>query len=300
MLFFGDISNKQLSSELAEKLGSELIFPDVHVFPDSEKRIRVLQDVVDQKIIVLKSLSDPVDSNLLEFVFLIDALKRSGAGEVTAIIPYLAYQRADHIFRDGEAVPLEVVIKMIEDSGVDKVISLDLHSIRIPELFHIPFVHASALQLFANTIRTLDFHPELCVVSPDAGGVRRTQQLAEYLGGVSTITITKDRDLETGKVVTSHHEGEIKKVAVIIDDICSTGQTLVNAADYLLKNGVEKVYACVTHPVLSANASELIQNSQIEKIYMTNSIPVSADQQFKKLKILSVAQLLASDLKSQT
>ncbi len=299
MFFYGDLSNKPLSELLSSELGVGVQYPDVHIFPDGEKRVRIHEELVDQEIIILKSFANPVDANLTEFLFLVDALKRSGAGKVTAIIPYLAYQRADHIFRSGEAVPLKVVISMIESVGVDRVLLLDPHSIKIPDMFSIPTKDVSAISLFSHKIKELDLPlSKISVVSPDMGGIRRVKQMSDALAGVPYVAVNKDRDLETGKVKATHHEGQIREICIIVDDICSTGHTIVRAIDYVHRQGAKKTYVMCTHPVLSEDSPRLLQESKVERVFMTDSIQIPKGKKFKKLEIISVAKLLSHNLNS--
>ncbi len=155
MKIFSGSSNKPLSEKIAKAIGLQLSPIELFVFPDGERRIKLNDDVVGEDTVVIQSTATPVDQNYTELFFIIDALKRSGARSVTAVIPYLGYQRQDHVFRNGEAVSLQVMIKILESLGVDKVIVLDLHSIKIPEFFHVPIVHLSVLPLFAEEIKKI-------------------------------------------------------------------------------------------------------------------------------------------------
>jgi ribose-phosphate pyrophosphokinase len=150
----------------------------------------------------------PVDQNYMELFFIIDGLIRSGAQTVTAVIPYLGYQRQDHVFRDGEAVSLDVVIRTLESVGADQVVTFDLHSIKIPEVFTIPVKHLSALPRFANKIKELG---EGILVSPDMGGLRRISKMSELLDGMDWIATVKDRDLDTGQIVIEKIEEMCQK-----------------------------------------------------------------------------------------
>ena len=159
MKIFSGTASKNLAQKTADVLKIKLSKLELRIFPDEEKRIRVVEKIIGEECIVVQSASTIADKNYMELFFIADALKRSGARAVTAVIPYLGYQRQDHVFRSGEAVSLEVIIKMLEAVGVDRVITFDLHSIKIPELFHIPVVHLSALPLFAEKIRILGAGP---------------------------------------------------------------------------------------------------------------------------------------------
>ena len=298
MLLCGDSQNKELSEGIAKKLSAVLFYPETDVFPDSEQRVRIEKEVLGETIYLIKSITSPVDSAVMQLTFLVDALLKKGAERVIGVIPYIPYMRADHIFRTGEAVPLEVVIKMIQDAGLSEIIIVDPHSIKIPELFSIPVRNLSALSMFASKIKEIETDiSKITIVSPDMGGLRRLQQVDQILGGVNKVTINKDRNYASGEISVAAFEGEIKSTCFIIDDIISTGKTIVQAVETLAKEGAEKVYVFGTHAVFSENASEILQSCAAEKIFVTDSIPVVPEKMFAKLEILSVAPLLASAIK---
>src|SRR3989338_8012806 len=155
MKVFSGSSNKPFAEKVAKSLNTSLSPLEIFIFPDGERRVRVIDRMVGQDTVVVQSTSPNPDTAYMELFFIVDALKRSGAKSVTAVIPYLGYQRQDHVFRDGEAVSLEVIIETLESVGMDKLITFDLHSIKIPELFSMPIVHLSALPIFAEKIRQL-------------------------------------------------------------------------------------------------------------------------------------------------
>ncbi len=296
-VLYGDRTNVSLSQNLARELHLPLFYPEIHVFPDGEKRIRVVEEVVGLEIFILKSFSTPVDGNILEFLFTIDALKRAGGKSVTAIIPYLAYQRADHVFRSGEAVPLSVIVSLIEKAGVNSCVLLEPHSIKIPELFTIPVTHVSAIPIFAEKISSMFQNlSQVSVVSPDMGGIRRVKQLADLLPGVTWAAVNKDRDLVSGNINATHHIGDISPICVIVDDICSTGKTIAQAADYLSRQGAREVYCFCTHPVFSGDVTAILQSANLKMICITDSLYVSPEKQFDTLETISVASLLANHI----
>ena len=295
MLICGDSQNKELSEGIAKKLSAVLFYPETDVFPDSEQRVRIETEVLGETIYLIKSITNPVDSAVMQLTFLVDALLKKGAERVVGVIPYIPYMRADHIFRTGEAVPLEVVIKMIQDAGLSEIIIVDPHSIKIPELFSIPVHNLSALSLFAEKIQEIEPDTsKITIVSPDMGGLRRLQQVDQILGGVNKVSINKDRNYASGEISIAAYEGEIRGACFIVDDIISTGKTIVQAVETLVKEGAEKVYVFGTHAVFSENASEILQSCAAEKIFVTNSIPVVPEKTFAKLEILSVATLISS------
>jgi len=310
MKIFSGSSNKPLAQNSAKELDVEVSPLEISVFPDGERRIRVVDNVVDEKTVVFQSTSTPPDQNYMELFFIVDALKRSGASTVTAVIPYLGYERQDHIFRDGESVSLDVIVKTLERIGVDKLVAFDLHSIKVPELFTIPVLHLSALDLFAQKIReSLIINPpageaghksskNFVLVSPDMGGIRRIKMLSESLDNMPYATVEKNRDLETGDISDSSMEGDVNgKIAIIVDDMISTGRTIVAAEKILLENGARKVFVFATHAVFSASAAELLQNLKAEKVFVTDTIFIPKEKHFSKLEIISVSKTIAEGLK---
>ncbi len=298
MKIFSGNSNIPLAAKIAAELHLELSPIEHHTFPDGERRIKLEVDVAGQDCILINPTSPPVDSNLMELCFIADALKGSGANSITAVVPYLGYQRQDHIFRTGEARSLEVVINMMEVSGISRFIGVDFHSIKIPELFSIEVKHLSALPLFASKINELtsDFD-NACLVSPDMGGIRRIELLKNELGlSIETVAVEKNRDTQSGDISATGIHGNVAEICFIMDDMISSGKTLVQCVNELKKQGGEEFYVFATHAVFSHNAQDLLQNSEIKKVYITDSIYIPEDRQFEKLEILSVAPLISSQL----
>lgn len=294
MKIFSGTSNKPLAEKIAKKLGIDLSAIEIHVFPDGEKRIRLLDKVVGESCIVVQPTSPNPDGNYMELFFIVDALKRSGASSVTAVIPYLGYQRQDHVFRDGEAVSLEVIATLLKWGGVDEIIAFDLHSIKIPEIFKIKLNHLSALPLFAQEIKKIGNNTVL--ISPDMGGVRRIKILSKMLSNMPYAVIEKNRDLATGEVTMSGVTGNIKENAIIVDDMISTGNTIIKAANLLGNRGAKNIYVFATHAVFSEKAPGILQESGIKKVYVTDTIFVPESKRFPKLEILSVSKLIAEQL----
>ena len=297
MKIFSGSSNQPLAEKIAKKLGLSLSPREIFIFPDGERRIQIQENVVDEDVIIIQTTSTPVDQNYLELFFLIDAAKRSGARSVKVVMSYVGYQRQDHVFRDGEAVSMQVIITTLESLGIECVIACDLHTIRIPELFHVPVKHLTGLPVFAEEIKKQKWgNGDTALISPDTGGIRRIEQLASLLNNMPYVTITKKRDFATNKVKALGFEGQIKKRAIIVDDMISSGGTIVKAAELLKKNGAEEIYVFVTHPVFSSDAPKLMQESTVKKVYVTDSVYVPEKKRFEKLEILSLAPLIAKEL----
>ncbi|MFH1833325.1 MAG: ribose-phosphate pyrophosphokinase [Candidatus Levyibacteriota bacterium] len=297
-------SSKTLGKKLAGKLSTSPTPLEIYIFPDGEKRVRIIDKVLDQKCVVLQSCCTPVDQNYMELFFIVDALRRSGAKSITAVIPYLGYQRQDHLFRTGEAVSLEVIIKTLEAMGMDKLICFDLHSIKIPELFHMPIIHLSALSLFAKTIKKNKWNnSQSLLISPDMGGLRRIKLLSQMLNDMFFGAIVKSRNLETGQVTADKIEGlenislkQIKR-AFIVDDMISSGGTIITATKLLRKLGIKEVYVFVTHSVFSKSAPKILQKSAVKKFFVTDTVYCPREKRFPKLQILTVADIIAEEIK---
>lgn len=296
MKIFSGTANRPLAEKVAKKLGIELSPLEIHIFPDGEKRVRVLEKVVDENCVVIQPTSPKPDKNYMELFFIVDALKRSGAKSVTAVIPYLGYQRQDHVFRDGEAVSLEVIATLLKWGGVDEIVAFDLHSIKIPEIFKIKLTHLSALSFFATEIKKMG--PDTVLASPDMGGIRRIKILSEMLDSMTYLTIEKNRDLASGKITMDEINGTVRKNVAIVDDMISTGNTIVAASELLKKNGAENIFVFATHGVFSKDAPRILSSPLIKKVYVTDTIDIPEEKRFPKLEILSVSEMIASVLKN--
>lgn len=298
MKIFSGESNRPLAQKIAKELKTSLSDIEIHVFPDEEKRIRILANVAGQDCIVIQSTSMNSDKNYMELFFITDALKRSGANSITAVIPYLGYQRQDHVFRPGEAVSLEVIIETLEAVGINRIIAFDLHSARIAGSFHIETIELSALSLFARRIVENGWNDgNTVLVSPDMGGRRRIKAVSEMLDDMPYVLIEKNRDLSTGKVTAQAIQGKVLPRAIIIDDMISSGKTIATAVKLLKKNGAKEVFVFATHPVFSRDSKYILQQSGAKKIFVTDTINIPQNKRFRKLEILSVAQKTAEELK---
>jgi ribose-phosphate pyrophosphokinase len=316
MKLFSGSSNTHLADLIAEKLHIEVSPIETMIFPDGERRVKLNDTVVEEDTIVVQSTSTPVDQNYMELFFIIDALKRSGARSVTAVIPYFGYQRQDHVFRDGEVVSLDVMITFLEALKVDRVVALDLHSVKISELFHIDVTPLSALPIFAERIKSKvfnalvtdnpeEFLKDTILVSPDMGGLRRIEQLSVLLNDLPWIATVKDRDLRTGEITIKKFAGPLNpselpgKRALIVDDMISSGNTVVQSAQLLKDNGVVSCDVFATHAIFSQEAPELLQESSIDRVYVTNTVVVPQEKRFPKLHILSVSETIAKALQNK-
>lgn len=299
MKLFSGTSNKPLAEKVAKELGIELSPVEVHTFPDGEKRIRVIDHVVDEETVVIQPTSTPAPENYMELFFIIDALQRSGAKSLTVVIPYLGYQRQDHVFRDGEAVSLDVIVKMLEALKINKIIAFDLHTIRIVDIFNTPIAHLSALPIFAEKIKKEGWNKNNTVlVSPDMGGIRRIKQLSALLDDMPFGAIEKDRNLATGEVsVEGAHGLDTPDRAIIVDDMISSGGTIALASGFLKGRGVKEIYVFATHAVFSESSKKILQEAALNKVFVADTLDIPEDRKFPKLEVLSVAPAIAKELR---
>ncbi len=288
-------SNRELAEEVSNYLGVKISDMLVTKFSDGEVRVQINESIRGADVYVFQSLSYPANQHIMELLLIIDALKRSSAGRITAVIPYFAYARQDRQDRPRTPVSARLLADLITVAGANRVVAIDLHSPQIQGFFDIPVDHLSALPVLHDYIKKNLIVENPIVVSPDAGGVERARQLANRLG--CGIAIIYKRRPEPNKAEVLDVVGEIEgKEAIIIDDLVDTAGTMVAAANMLINRGAKRVIACATHGVLSGPAVERLTNSPIEQVIITNTIPVG-DKMFNKLKVVSVAPLLGEAIK---
>lgn len=293
---FSGNSNTSLASEIAQKLGQSLSKVEIVRFADSECRVRIEEEVEEEVVFIIQSLSNPVDENLMELLLLGDAVKRGEAKKVIAVLPYHGYARQDRVHRPGECLSSAVVTKLIESVGFDKIITVELHSDAILGFFKIPLIHLSGLSLFKDEIANKK--QDFVIISPDAGAVKRAQGFAEDLD-VPLALIEKKRDLnQPHKIISMKVVGDVKdKIAFIVDDVIVSGGTLVNAAYLLKQKGAKQVFAAATHADFVGGADKILADSPIDKIWVTDTIPIADERKFAKLTVFPIASIIASAMK---
>jgi len=288
-------ANRELAEEVSDYLGVKISDMLVTKFSDGEVRVQINESIRGADVYVLQSLSYPANQHIMELLLIIDALRRSSAGRITAVIPYFAYARQDRQDKPRTPVSARLLADLITVAGADRIVTVDLHSPQIQGFFRIPVDHLSALPVLYDYIRKNLILEDPVVVSPDAGGVERARQLANKLG--CGIAIIYKRRPEPNKAEVLDFVGEIEgKDAIIVDDIIDTAGTIVTAANMLINKGARRVIACATHGVLSGPAVERLSASPIEQVVITNTIPVG-DKVFNKLKVVSIAHLLGEAIK---
>jgi len=294
---FSGSANPALTEELCGHLGIPVGKASLRQFADGEAYIQILENVRGADVFVVQPTCTPVDRHLMQLLFMIDALKRSSAERVTAVLPYYGYARQDR--KDKPRVPIsaKLVASLIERAGADRILALDLHAAQIQGFFDVPVDH-----LFAAPVMIEYFKPQatqhLTVVSPDAGGVERARAFAKRLKAPLAIIDKRREDVNVAEVM--HIIGRVKgRNCLIVDDLIDTGGTLVKATEALLEKGATSVSACATHAVLSGQAVERIESSQLKEVVFTNSIPLSEEaQRSSRIRSLSVGKLLATAVQS--
>ena len=286
-----------LAKEICASLGVPLGKAFVGTFPDGEVRLQVLENVRGADVFLIQPTCQPVNTSIMELLILIDAFRRASAHRITAVMPYYGYARQDRKDRPRVPISSKLVADLITTAGANRVLALDLHAGQIQGYFNIPVDHLYATPVTVDYFRRLKLK-NLVVVSPDPGGVERARSFAKKLKAPLAII---DKRREDAHVVEMFNViGDvIGKNCLIIDDMIDTGGTLVKAVGALLEKGAASVYACCTHGVFAADAVEKIRNSELQQVVTTNSIPLSdAGKRNKKIKVLSVAGLLANAIRS--
>jgi ribose-phosphate pyrophosphokinase len=288
---FAGNSNPLLSDRISEYLAKPLGKLKVNRFSDGEIQVEILENVRKQEIYVLQSTCYPVNDHLVELLLLIDAFKRSSASRVTAVIPYFGYARQDKKVSPRVPISAKMVADLLENTGVDRVITMDLHAGQIQGFFSVPVDNLYAAPIIIDDIKTR--YPEnLVVVSPDAGGVERARAYAKRLQ--CSLAIVDKRRSAPNQARAMAIIGDVKdKVAIVIDDMVDTAGTLTEAAGVIREKGARQVHAYCTHPVLSGPAIERITQSSLNSLVATDTIPLSPEAQAcEKIKTLSIAKLV--------
>ncbi|MEA2109742.1 MAG: ribose-phosphate pyrophosphokinase [Pseudomonadota bacterium] len=289
-------SNIRFADSVCRHLGVPLSKSVVKRFSDGEIMVEIHESMRGMRAFVIQSTCDPVNTNLMELLIIIDALKRASASEINAVIPYYGYARQDRKVAPRAPISAKLVADLLTVAGTDRVIAMDLHAGQIQGFFDIPVDHLYALPVLVQYVKE-NIEGEIAVVSPDAGGVERARAYAKRIGS-SLVIIDKRRSgpnvLEEMNVI-----GDIKgKVAVIVDDMIDTAGTLTKAANVLMEEGALKVYGFASHGVLSGPAIDRIAQSRLTKVVVTNSIPAHEHvAQCDKIEVLSVSGLFADAIK---
>lgn len=296
MVFTGN-ANPKLAESVAQHLNIPLGHAKVGRFSDGEVTVELMENVRGRDVFVLQSTCFPTNDNLMEVMVMVDALKRASAGRITAAMPYFGYARQDRRPRSARvAITAKVVADMLTSAGVDRLLTMDLHSDQIQGFFDIPVDNIYASPILLADVTTHDY-PNLIIVSPDVGGVVRARALAKQLDADLAI-IDKRRPKPNVAKVMNIIGDVVGRTCLIMDDLVDTANTLCEAANALKEKGAKRVVAYCTHAVLSGPAIERIENSALDELVVTDTIPLSlAAQNCKRIRQLSTASLLAETIR---
>ncbi len=287
-------SNRPLTKELADALGSSLIETEITKFANDEKRVRLKEDVQGDTVILLQSFSEPVDEHIIEFLLLSDALERAGARHVHAVIPWYGYSLQDKVFRSREALSAKVIANLVSNAHVKRTYLLDVHNTSLAGFFSVPTHHLTALDLFADYVQDNFGLEKTVIASPDFGGLKRAWVFAKKLN-LPWVNLDKRRDPQTGEIEQMEIHGEVTdKKVIVFDDVIVSGSTVIEAAKVLKAAGATEVHFLATHGLLVAAAVEKLSTSEIDSVVMTNS--VNHEELPDKFKVISCASLFAEKL----
>ncbi len=294
---FSGSANPGLCEAICQYLGVPRGKAERGQFSDGETRFQILENVRGADVFVVQACSQPVDFHLMELLLMIDAFKRASAWRVTAVIPYYAYARQDRKDRPRVPISAKLVADLLETAGASRALTLDLHAPQIQGYFNVPVDHLFAAPVLVEYFQNNGIR-KATVVSPDAGGVERARFFAKRMDAPLAIVDKRRIDVNVSEVM--HLIGDVKgRPALVIDDIIDTAGTLVKTAEALLKEGATEVYAGCTHAILSGPAVERICKSPIKEVIVTDSVPLTDEaKRVPKIKVLSVAQLLARGIRS--
>ena len=300
---FGDLkvfsgsAHPLLTREIADFLGIAVGQARLRRFPDSEVSFQIDENIRGTDVFIVQPTSNPVDAHLMEMLIMVDAFRRSSAARITAVIPYYGYARQDR--KDKPRVPIsaKLVANLLSASGCNRVLTMDLHKAQIQGFFDIPVDHLFAAPVIIEYLSRLNY-PKLTIVSPDAGGAERARAYAKRID--AELAIIDKRRSEDGTAEVMNVIGDVQgRTCILQDDIIDTAGTIQKGASALKAAGADRVLACAVHGVLSGPAIERIENSPLDQLIVTNTVPLSANgQQCKKIVVLSVARLLGQAIKS--
>ena len=286
-------SNPKLAQSIARELGIPLGKMMVNRFSDGEIQVKVDESARGTDAFIIQPTCCPVNDSIMELLIIIDAFKRASARRITCVIPYYGYSRQDKKVKPRDPVSARLIANMLTVAGASRVLTIDLHAEQIQGFFDMPVDHLYGGPIIAEYLMAKGLHDsDTVVVSPDVGGVTRARTLAETLG--TPIAIIAKRRPEPNKSEVKEIIGDVAgKNVVMIDDIIDTAGSIVHGAEALKARGAKKIYACCTHPVLSGDAINRLKASPIEKVIITDTIPLTPEKQIDKITVLSVAPLLA-------
>ena len=297
MKLLSGTSNKPLSKDIARFLKSKLVNSSIKNFADGEIYVELNENIIGNSIFIIQSISSPANDNLMELLLCIDALKRSSAKNITAVIPYFGYARQDRKVVPRTSISAKLVSNLITKAGADRVVTVDLHAGQIQGFFDIPVDNLFSTPIFARHVKKNIKSKNIVCIAPDVGGTERARALGKILN--VGLAIVDKRRPKPGQSQVMNVIGEVKdKTCVIVDDIIDSGGTIVNAAKALKDRGAKEVYVYITHGVLTGEAVKKIKNSVIKKLVITDTIDnKDKTKSAKNIEVLSISALMGEAIK---
>ena len=295
LMLFSGRAHPVLAEEVAELLQTELVPTTAYDFANGEIYVRFDESVRGCDAFVIQSHCAPINEAIMEQLIMIDALKRASAKRITVILPFYGYARQDKKHLGREPISARLMADLFLTAGADRLMTVDLHTAQIQGFFDGPVDHLLAMPILTRHVKKKYGKKDLAVVSPDAGRIKVAESWANALGGVPLAFIHKSRDpRKPNESKANRVVGEVTdRVCILVDDLIDTGGTIVQAAEALMNDGAAGVVIAATHPVFSGPAIERLQNSPADEVIVTNTLPLTEDQYFEKLTVLSIAPLLA-------
>ena len=290
-------SNKNLSKKISKFLKSKLVDSSIRKFADGEVYVEINENIRGNSIFILQSISSPANDNLMELLLCIDALKRSSAKNITAVIPYFGYARQDRKVVPRTSISAKLVSNLITKAGADRVVTVDLHAGQIQGFFDIPVDNLFATPIFARHVKKNLKNKDIICVTPDVGGTERARALGKLLG--ANLAIVDKRRPAPGKSKVMNVIGNVEnKTCIVVDDIIDSGGTIINAAQALKERGAKEVYVYITHGVLSGEAVKKIQKSVIKNLVITDTIDNNEKvKKVRNIEVLTMSNLIGEAIK---
>ena len=301
MMLFSGTTHPALAAEIADNIGIPVSPCVINRFASGEIYIRPEESVRGADVFVIQSHADPVNESIIEQLILLDAMKRASAKRITAVIPYYGYSRQDKKGLAREPISAKLVADLITVAGADRVVSVDLHAGQIQGYFNFPFDHLTALPILSDYLQnTMGLHGEdLIIVAPDAGRIKTAKKLREYLHADLAFLYKRRSRHEAHKIEEMAVVGEVDgRPCVMVDDMIDTAGTVAKGAAALAAQGAGPIYAAATHPVLSGKAVQNLEEAPISEVVVMNTMPIPEEKAFGKLKVLSIAPLIADALRA--
>lgn len=301
MMLFSGTTHPELSSEISEELGVPISPCKISRFASGEIYVRAEDSVRGADVFVLQTHAEPINESIMEQLVMLDAMKRASAKRITAVVPYYGYSRQDKKGLAREPISAKLVADLLTAAGANRVVSVDLHAGQIQGYFDFPFDHLTALPVLTKYLREeLGLHDEnVVVVAPDAGRIKTAERLREYLHADLAFLYKRRSKHEAHKIDEMAVVGEVGgRPCVLVDDMIDTAGTVAKGATALAQQGAGPIFAAATHPVLSGKAVQLLEEAPITEVVVMNTVPIPEEKRFGKLKVLSIAPVIADALRA--